>query len=796
MGSSDEEYDREVVELNRKYVQGKLGLSQSEAARLSPYEIQNVVDYRGREIAKIAQMYKSVALNRERLAKMTPTEREGYIARRNVGLATPEDRSSDRGMQLEARRRFLQQQKVPNLQPRQPTPFNIQEMQRTSVAPYKRESARETLSRAVTWADQRISEHLGRGEEMTSIVTGRKDTRPPGKVRDVTTGDSFGEIGREVYEEVKNRPFTSTAKGVAAYYGLKGGVAVVTAGTGGVRLGLKAAASKAKPTIVKKGLLATEKAVDPLTSLAFMEIAARDIVRAVKSGDKRRQAQTVAYLVGGAAVYRGGVRLGMRPIDVAVTRGRSSVPTESVIKDVPTLTGKTQFPFSKPGATPKTFIRTFQSTGGKATGYHASGEPLPSGAVIRGEIARPSDVPGLYVSPYAQGASPWFLRVGNEGGVGGYLSSVAAISGKVAKFEIGLIRNPKQYAKTVLDLISSKERLMQIRLMPKITKVSQAVLGEPIPLKPTIHEIEIAGGVTRKPGSKSLKEIQEFMMSPGAQKGKAYLTYRMEAALKQRQAGEAEAAISPGTKLVEVKTTQPIYIKYEGRRISVNKMVAQAEAAANVAAKTAIKNAVSTLDTIPTAPLKLYRPGIAVGLKAPRKVSTDTREGKTKKDGEKMGARAGTSNKPRASAKKRAASRGRPRARPRARGSGRERPRARERPRGRERDRPRERPEPRARPRERPRAMPRPRPRARPRPRPRPRARAQGTRRTIRTKTKRVLLTKPTASASVKTKSHASPKQTKTKRVSKNVLGTFESLFGGNKKTSPKKPKKRTGGEK
>jgi hypothetical protein len=297
------------------------------------------------------------------------------------------------------------------------------------------------------------------------------------------------------------------------------GGAVFKGGTLLARTGLRAATGATGSELLAKGLLFGEKSIEPLAMAGAGVAAALETKGAYEKGGIPAAAAQLTIMGGSLPFAAAGWKSTGDIYSKLQTAGRTeiSAPISSEV-----LSGSKQFPTTAAGAKPGEVLSAFQTETG-LRGYHATAESQGKEIIIANAPARPSDIGGLYVSPHGYGASPYFLRVST--GYGGGIKE--AITG----------------------------------------------LGKSEPLKPTVMDIKLSS-VGRLPSQirGNVPAVREFLGTEAAQPGKAYLTPKLETTIKGGGAAEAEAVITPGTKLSQVEGTN--YFKYQGRNIPINEYMA------------------------------------------------------------------------------------------------------------------------------------------------------------------------------------------------------------------------------
>jgi hypothetical protein len=214
-------------------------------------------------------------------------------------------------------------------------------------------------------------------------------------------------------------------------------------------------------------------------------------------------------------------------IDYARTRGLPELDATALIPES-VRTGRTQFPVEPPGRTPPEalaarFRRAGEPLGFHGTraegGFHATDAPFPPRATIT-LGRRPYEGGGLSIAPQI---SPHFLRVGSS------------------------------YSAFGLDLFPASSRPTVMFMRPE---AGVRVIPPDVPRS-------------------SMAPMAEFMLSPRAQRGAAYIAPKYEAGWR-RAAMESEAMIPVGT---ITESVGPIgYVRWAGRRVPVEERIALSDA--------------------------------------------------------------------------------------------------------------------------------------------------------------------------------------------------------------------------
>ena len=246
------------------------------------------------------------------------------------------------------------------------------------------------------------------------------------------------------------------------------------------------------------------------------------------------------------AGYKAGQTRGVKAFDTLRTVRAKEIPVESLVKkDV--LSGKEQFPLTEKGANAQDIINSYKDPlSGEFTGYHATTDSFNTKKPIHSEVNRPTDVPGMYVSPLQEGASPHFLRLSS-----GKVSNLKYASQGLTEIKIGL-------KETNIDKIKSGSK-----------KIEESLIGTSRPLEPNVMKITLSN-VERLPESSRFNpsEAQKYLLSDEAPKGTAFLTPVLESTVKTGGRAEAEAIIVPETHL-EKLSTEKSFFEWNSRKVEL-----------------------------------------------------------------------------------------------------------------------------------------------------------------------------------------------------------------------------------
>ena len=334
-------------------------------------------------------------------------------------------------------------------------------------------------------------------------------------------------------------------------YACMTGATIVTGAAGGALL--KGGGMVARTGLTKMGLPKAANLVEPATHTILGATVLKEISE-IKSVEQGLEFGKDIALMGSG--FKIGQKSGLRTFDTMRTSGAKEVPIESIVKKE-VLAGQEVFPLTKKGGTVQDVIKSFEDpTTGKLTGYHATTGNMGKTPVVRDQISRPDDVPGLYISPAKQGTSPHFLRSGGDGAT----SSLKYMHGGLKEVKIGILEHSPQKIKT------------------GVKKLGEGLLGTPTPLEPNVMKISVSNvarlppaertAFVRKGGKQVPAAAQEWLASPDAQKGTAYLTPILENTVRTGARAEAEAVIAPHTQLTRVPGEKRFF-EFGGRKVEV-----------------------------------------------------------------------------------------------------------------------------------------------------------------------------------------------------------------------------------
>ncbi|AKB47392.1 hypothetical protein MSKOL_1615 [Methanosarcina sp. Kolksee] len=258
------------------------------------------------------------------------------------------------------------------------------------------------------------------------------------------------------------------------------------------------------------------------------------------------------------AGYKFGSKTSLKTYDVIRTKGLKEVPAGSMVKKS-VLSGKERFPMTE-NPDSLAVIESFKDpTTGTKIGYHVTTAELGKSPSVRGELnpKHLSDIPGLYVSPVQEGASPNFLRISQN---------------KASPY------NTLKQGYTILKKGTLQHNTLKIN--EGIKKIGSGLFGTPDPLTPNALKISL-NEISRLPenvrygewvdtpkGREFIpREAQKYMLSQEAPKGTTFLTPVLESKTRIGRRAEAEAVIVPETTLT--KTGESSYFKWEGRRVKL-----------------------------------------------------------------------------------------------------------------------------------------------------------------------------------------------------------------------------------
>jgi len=325
-----------------------------------------------------------------------------------------------------------------------------------------------------------------------------------------------------------------------------------------------AALTGLEQALLAKNFLTAARYVKPIVGIAAIG-ATGDYLRSATSGEDA--VKKLGKLAVGAVGFGGGSGKSLQAYDVLRTKGLKEIPIGTVVSER-VLTGEETVPLVGAGKNADYLVRMFEGEGGKVTGYHVNPtgfeiEPVAGidTTVTRRDVKRPTDVPGLYISPVQSGPSIHFSRVTPTSSSGAYLKALEGVG----------------------DVTIGAATLSRKRVGEGLSKLSDTLIGYPQPRKPSTFRIEIPAGVERLPEEirydvpglpEEMNPSREFYLLEG-KKGaaKAYITPVAESGLRGSSGRvEAEAAIVPDTRLY--KTGEAGYIKYGGRRIKIEEYTA------------------------------------------------------------------------------------------------------------------------------------------------------------------------------------------------------------------------------
>jgi len=369
---------------------------------------------------------------------------------------------------------------------------------------------------------------------------------------------------QKVTEAIRSNQLTAGIQNyyLGGYKGLKEAPVSFAAGQGVLLAGgavggavLKGAGIAGRVGLTKIGLSKLAGAVEPTINVG---LGAATVYEASKLKTVEEGAGFVSDIALMGVGYKTGTKASLKTYDVIRTKGLKEVPIKSLVKE-PVLSGKEEFPMTKtPDAA--AVLNSFRDpTTGAKIGYHATISELGSTPSVHGAInpKHLSDVPGLYISPVQEGASPNFLRMGGES-----LNPLSAIS-KGLHLTIEGVKT------------ENKKEIKQ-----GLSSIKEGILGTSDPLTPNVLKISL-NEVTRLPENIRYGEwidtpkgpkfrpigAQNYLLSPEAPKGTSFLTPLLESKTKSGIPAEAEAVIVPETILS--KTGESSYFKWEGRRVKL-----------------------------------------------------------------------------------------------------------------------------------------------------------------------------------------------------------------------------------
>ncbi len=343
---------------------------------------------------------------------------------------------------------------------------------------------------------------------------------------------------RETFLETVNKRQENYGLPGAAAIGVAGslpvqayaGGALFKGGTLAARIGLKEASGAVGSNIVSRGLLAGEKAVEPLAIVGGVGIAGKELVTTYQKEGGAGAAAQAAIMAGSLPFAMAGWKGTGNLYSKVQTVGRTERPAP-ITPEV--LSGKQQLPMTGPGATPKDVVKSFNAPEGTTRAYHATGEAFGEKFTVQPKAHTPKvDVVGLDVSPHQYGTSSYFLRLKPEygGGIDATLRGLAEsepIKPQVADLEI-----------------------IGARRLPGNVRGYQEGF-DPVQQRPTL-----------------VSKANEFVTTE-AEKGIAWITPKLEADIVGKGSAEVEGAITPGTTFKKVDSRY--YFKYQGRNIPIDK---------------------------------------------------------------------------------------------------------------------------------------------------------------------------------------------------------------------------------
>ena len=362
----------------------------------------------------------------------------------------------------------------------------------------------------------------------------KADVAISGRLPDISTESDFFQ---KKYEGFKETPITTVRDiGVDASMLIGGSYIVggitklgILGARGAVRYGAKKTVTKIPDTdvgkLIQKAVMGTEKVIEPSVGLGFAYAGYQDIRTTPKEELPHKLYEYGLGFAGAAKGYRAPEKM----IDIFRVRGKKEIPVEAVVEPQ-ILSGAEPFPFVKKGETVPELMARFESpeykiptkTPGMPQVWHATAKPFPKEAIIEPGTVRPSDLPGLYVSP---SVSPHFLRTGQ---------------------------------------IKTKDA----------TKLSswERIFGAPETLTPTLLSIEVPR-ISRIPSKyrTSLEASKKYVST--REKSEAIITRDVELAQLGRGKVEAEAIVPPASKLIRVGTDY--YIRVGDRKIPIDKYIAE-----------------------------------------------------------------------------------------------------------------------------------------------------------------------------------------------------------------------------
>jgi hypothetical protein len=252
---------------------------------------------------------------------------------------------------------------------------------------------------------------------------------------------------------------------------------------------------------------------------------------------------------------------GWKGIGQGVSKLQTVGMTKVNIVSTEVLTGAKQFPEIPIGFTARDLLKSFE-TGkpGEIKAYHATGQYMGKKVTIQYAATRPTDVPGLYVSPEQFGPSPFFTRVGQYGepSLSGLFES-EPISPTIMHIKLADVTRLPVPARVSVREATKFLTPMGGPFEPVRKPSVRLIRTEAETYKPTFWETFYG------------KEAPLRVTGPMGEKGKAYPTTSIERTMigigGKR---EAEATIMPGSLLTELKSSgRGKYTTFKGYNIPV-----------------------------------------------------------------------------------------------------------------------------------------------------------------------------------------------------------------------------------
>jgi len=322
---------------------------------------------------------------------------------------------------------------------------------------------------------------------------------------------SVGELMTQTADRLRNKPtlgaiFFESPITAAIPIGAGFKVGGYLARTGLIKAG--GIVGKASPRI--GGIISgSQKIIEPALTVGGVAYVGSDVVQSKDIYEAGGKIAAYGAMTPGAMLGYGAAGKGL---SLWQTRGLKTV--EAPIKPE-VLIGKENLPMTRAGSF-EAFKREFETPTKQYAGYHATPESFgKAGFEVRGlkdvEL-RAKDVPGLYISPYKQGTSPHFLRIGGEGGY---------------KFNLESFKTSS-------------------------------------PLNPEINLIKGITDIKRIPGGKNVQKARNFLRSTigqtrGRSRGLGFIEPKIEMGGFH---GEAQAVLAPTTKISGIEAASRI--KYKG----------------------------------------------------------------------------------------------------------------------------------------------------------------------------------------------------------------------------------------